>query len=296
MSAPFAMPFSDNTGLLVIKPKGWNFFSPEPGQGTLPLLIYPQGKLEIEESQLLFKEAILVDILDSRPDLRLEDLIKEEVDQLENYYGWLTIQSTTVMSSMFGFRYPVLKIGGEESDKIIFLAFSLAGEKVIKIILLTHPETYENSWPAFFFTLMTLQPLPIHFDQDILRLQSKPVFTLFETDLRQKLLDKSPYEYWAAYRPETEVRFKHIQKFSGYQLNFEKSFKVISVDDEGVVMELLFDSVNSLSNWSEFRTGNLEKINVAMLQIASSDMGLSKQIEESFRSLASANLKVSLKN
>jgi len=237
-----------------------------------------------------------VDILDSRLDLRLEDLIKEEVDQLENYYGWLTIQSTTVMSSMSGFRYPVLKIGGEESEKIIFLAFSLAGEKVIQIILLTHPETYENSWPAFFFTLMTLQPLPIHLDQDILRLQSKPVFTLFETDLRQKLLDKSPYEYWAAYRPETEVRFKHIQKFSGYQLNFEKSFKVISVDNEGVVMELLFDSVNSLSNWSEFRTGDLEKINVAMLQIASSDMGLSKQIEESFRSLASANLKVSLKN
>lgn len=234
---PFALPFRGDTCLLVPIPSGWSCYSPTAGEGTVPLIICPEGTLKVSDNELFFNEAILVDIIDCPSSMSLEDIIEVNLEEIRTRLPNLNIVSKGIVQSVYQFRFITLSISEEESNHQLFLAFGRAGEKVIKIELLSHTDTYKTYYEAFVHVAVTTLPLRIGFYGDLLQVQAGAILTPAEIILKKKLLGEGPYKHWISYRPGTEVRFKQAQKFKDFQLQFEKSFKLISADKEGVAME-----------------------------------------------------------
>jgi|GEM_PF-3812618 len=242
--SPFALPYRDDTGLLVPMPAGWTFYSPSPGEGTVPLIICQEGKLQVSNDELSFTEAILVDILDCPSPMRLEDLIEANLEEIRTRSPRIKIGTKKINQSIYGFRFITLSVSEEESNLQLFLAFARAGEKVIKIELLSNPHTYRDHLDTFFYILRVTLPIRIGFYEQLLQVQAGAILTPAEINLRQKLLGEGPYDYWIRYGPGTEVQFRQTQKFPGHQLQFEKSFNLISADKEGVAIKYVEKGVS----------------------------------------------------
>jgi hypothetical protein len=234
---PFAIPYNEDTALLVVRPTGWMFYSPSPGEGTFPLIIYPKDNLNISNNELSLSEGIIVDILNFPSASSLENLAEANSKEIKDAFPDLEASSTYLSESFYGFRYITTPLSEEKSGLRFILALARAGEKVIRIKLFSRRDSYQSDLNVFTSVIRTALPLRIGFYGDMLKVQRGAILAPPEKLMMHRLLAEGPYDYWKKYAPGTEVKFRQTQKYSSYKFQFEKSFKLISSDKEAVIMD-----------------------------------------------------------
>lgn len=256
-----AIPFANDLGLIVFCPPEWNFLSQSSTTGTVPLFIYPPGSSKSVEGGYLFKNVIIVDIKPISHSFNLQGLVNAEQQEILKIFPGIKYGPKQIVSTLHNHKFITITAEDEASGLKMKVGFSKIGDKAIKIQLVSQSELYQENLDKFNYVLLTILPLKISHDRKIIKPQPDPLISPPETYWRNKLLRDGPYEYWKNFEAGTEVKFKFSQKFSGYSIQSERAFQVLSVDQEAAVInyqEKVTQASGQLS--STFPTTITEKI------------------------------------
>lgn len=234
----FAILYSHPLALVVMLPEKWSAEAFYDGDNP-SLLIFPAGKKKELESRMFLPDSMVLQILNQKQEVPLEEMFDEDLNRLVSSPGEGEPGPREILDSRWGPRFIKGGLAGGNLRSRFSLAYALCGGKIIKMSAIASPEFVDQVERTFFWVASFL--LPFRFEKvdsrGAIYPAAEPLFPTPEQEIRNRYLDFDAYRSWAAFEAGTELRFDYKARSSSILYALEKTFSLLAADEEVAALE-----------------------------------------------------------